>query len=96
MVTPRYQADVILLPPTEKELVTFILASIPIHRSDSHEIYDLLDVVEIFKAFKMNLASRSHQGNFLENFSLSSPNELGIPTYKSDSGDGFGNTSSDG
>jgi len=90
MVTPRYRADVILLPPTEKELVTFILASIPIHRSDSHEIYDLLDVIEIFKAFKMNLASRSHQGTFLENFSLSLPDKLDIPAYKSDSGDGFG------
>jgi len=90
MATPRYRADVILLPPTEKELVTFILASIPINRSDSHEIYDLLDVIEIFKAFKMNLASRSHQGNFLENFSLSLPDKLAFPTYKSDSGDGFG------
>jgi LPS O-antigen subunit length determinant protein (WzzB/FepE family) len=89
-ITPRYRAEVILLPPTEKELVTFILASIPIHRSDSPEIYDLLDVNEIFKAFKMNLASRSHQGNFLEIFRLKAPDELGVPTYKFDSGDGFG------
>ena len=89
-LTPRYRSEVILLPPTEKDLADFILAKIPIARSDSPEIYDLLSKVEIFTAFKMNLASRSFQEDFLTNFNKSLPNKISSPTYKSDSGDGFG------
>ena len=66
--TPQYSADVLVLPPSEQDLKGLILSLIPINRADSPEIYDLLDFVEIFKAFKNDLASRPTQLKFLQLF----------------------------
>ena len=66
-VTPhRYRAEVLLEPPTQQDLKAFILAQIPLNRSDSPEIYDALDTNNIFPRFKMELASRVSQLEFLE------------------------------
>lgn len=63
---PRYRAEVLLEPPPQQDLKAFILAQIPLNRSDSPEIYDALDTNNIFPRFKMELASRVSQLDFLE------------------------------
>ena len=64
--TLQYRAEVLVLPPTEQDLKGLILSLIPINRASSPEIYDLLDFVEIFKAYKNDLASRPAQLKFLQ------------------------------
>ena len=60
-----YRARALIMPPDEKDLMPLILAQIPLNRAHSPEIYDLLETTEIYKKFKMNLASRVHQRDFL-------------------------------
>jgi len=65
-ITPQFRAEVLLEPPTQKGLKDFILAQIPLNRSDSPEIFDALDTNNIFPQFKMELASRVAQLEFLK------------------------------
>jgi LPS O-antigen subunit length determinant protein (WzzB/FepE family) len=85
---PRYTAEAVILPPTESELAGFILAQIAISRADSPEIYDLLEYSEIFRAFKVDLASRAHQAEFFQ--SDSNPlSQIDQPRYLTESKDGY-------
>ena len=88
-VTPsRFTAEAVVLPPTESELAGFILAKIPISRANSPEIYDLLEYSEIFRAFKIDLASRAHQAGYLR--SANNPLARDFePMYLSESKDGY-------
>lgn len=84
----RFTADAVILPPTESQLADFILAKIAISRATSPEIYDLLEYSEIFRAFKIDLASRAHQASFLR----SDRNPLARdfePMYLAESKDGY-------
>ena len=88
--TPQYSADVLVLPPSEQDLNGLILSLIPLNRAHSPEIYDLLDFVEIFKAFKNDLASRPTQLKFLQLFGESLVQDGEIqPEYQLASADGF-------
>ena len=89
VVQPKYQAEVQLLPPTEKEIEQLILGSIGITRSITPEIFDLNNVPEIFKSFKANLASRSHQYDFLKRFGATIFDSELNPKYIHGSADGF-------
>jgi len=84
----RFTADAVVLPPSESDLAGFILAKIAISRAKSPEIYDLLEYAEIFRAFKIDLASRAHQANFLRS-DLNSLARDFEPIYLSESKDGY-------
>lgn len=88
--SPSYEASALIIPPSEKDLKGFILAQIPINRSETSEIYDLLSFNNIFQKYKMNLASRVSQLNFLESHLSSFPKDLDYQlSYSSTSADGF-------
>jgi len=91
-----YRARALIMPPDEKDLMPLILAQIPLNRAHSPEIYDLLEIAEVYKKFKMNLASRVHQRDFL----LKHASTLGIGEddleYDVTSADGFGKRQSNG
>ena len=88
--TLQYRAEVLVLPPTEQDLKGLILSLIPINRASSPEIYDLLDFVEIFKAYKNDLASRPAQLKFLQLYGEELIQDVEFrPEYQVASSDGF-------
>ena len=89
VVQPQYRAEVQLLPPTEKEIKNLILGAIGIGRSTTPEIFDLNTTPEIFKRFKWNLASRSHQYDFLKKYTATVFGSKSEPKYIYSSADGF-------
>ena len=89
VVQPQYRAEVQLLPPTEKEIKQLILGAIGIGRSTTPEIFDLNTTPEIFKRFKWNLASRSHQYDFLTRNTTTIFDSKPLPNYIYSSADGF-------
>ena len=85
-----YRAEVLILPPSEKDLTGMILAQIPLNRADSPEIYNLLSFSSIFQKYKMNLASRTIQLDFLKQQGTDLLNDVDFtPTYSRTSSDGF-------
>ena len=85
-----YRAEVLILPPSEKDLKGMILAQIPLNRADSPEIYDLLSHSSIFRKYKMNLASRTTQLDFLKQQGTVLLNDVDfVPIYSRTSSDGF-------
>ena len=88
--TDPFRAEALILPPSEKDLKGMILAQIPLNRSDSPEIFDLLTHSSVFQKFKMNLASRATQLSFLEQQGFRYIPEMDTPpSYHTKSADGF-------
>ena len=92
MRTLSYESHTLILPPSEKDLKGFILAQVPINRSETAEIFDLLSFNSIFQKYKMNLASRVSQSDFLESHLSIFPQNLNYElSYSATSADGFSN-----
>ena len=97
IMVPVYRAEVLLLPASQVEMKELVLAHIAIGRSDTPEIYDRLRFNDIFFTFKQNLASRTHQYEFLHNWLAEEGKEAAnLPEFVSTFSDGYRQKMRDG